>query len=338
MSEWITHRPPTAGDANGFGEVAVAFERKPFDGVVIPGENYRIFFWKRIARGARWYPLNKEAAEAAEAEQAAMAERAAAAAEPELTPEPAAEPPPAVAEFIDYNRVAWACELWELARAAREQERPGTGGPAWDDSHFKHQRDHIVAHRALYQRGDAHGYRRCLVEAKATSELNSELARDLTLLQQENAQLKSRVEELVGETQVLDRGLNSMSQSVDAYEWQLREMPNRIAELEQENAKLKSEAKDLAHSLSQPYAVVIGDLETELKRCGAEPVPTPEPATQPFSCGGCRWYSDGNSETGLCCRHAPTHDGFPRVAVEGWCGDFTGNGTGTTTIPGGPIQ
>jgi hypothetical protein len=188
-----------------------------------------------------------------------VAEQAAAAAEP------AAEPSPAVAEFIDYNRVAWACELWELARAAREQERPGTGGPAWDDSHFKHQRDHIVAHRALYQRGDAHGYRRCLVEAKATSELNSELARDLTLLQQENAQLKSRVEELVGETHVIGKLAADRTKSV--------------TQLEQENAQLKSEVKDLAHSLSQPDVVVIGDLEGELKRCDAEPTPAPEPAS-----------------------------------------------------------
>jgi hypothetical protein len=242
-------------------------------------QNYLI-----VTIGQRWWPLN------AEAEQAAIAEQAAAAAEPERTPEPAAEPSPAVAEFIDYNRVAWACELWELARAARERARPGTGGPAWDDSHFKHQRDHIVAHRALYQRGDAHGYRRCLVEAKATSELNSELARDLTLLQEENA-------------------------------------------------GLKSDLKDLLHSRSLPETVVVGDLEGELKRRGEWSTPAPEPASpESFSCGGCRWYSDNNSETGLCCRHAPTHDGFPRVAVEGWCGDFTGNGAGTTVIPQGPIQ
>jgi cell division protein FtsB len=320
MSEWITHRPPTAEDANRFGEVAVALERKPFDGVVIPGENYRIFLWHGVARGARWYPLNKEAAEAAEAEQAAIAERAAAAAEPELTPEPAAEPSPAVAGLPKASDK----RLWELARAAKEQAMPSSAFPAWDDSYLIQQKHYIVAHRALYQRGDADGYRRCLKEAKATSELNSELARDLTLLQQENAQLKSRVEELVGETQVLGNGLKSMTQSVHAYESQMREMPKRIAELEQENAKLKSEAKDLAHSLSQPYAVVIGDLETELKRCGEWSTPAPEPAsTEPFSCGGCRWYSDGNSETGLCCRHAPTRDGFPRVAVEGWCGEWS---------------
>ena len=333
MSEWITHRPPTAEDANSFGEVAVAFERKPFDGIVIPGENYRIFLWHGVARGARWYPLNKEAAEAAEAEQAAIAEQAAAAAEP------AAEPSPAVAGLPKASDK----KLWELARAAKERAMPGSSFPAWDDSYLIHQRHHIAAHRALYQQGDAHGYRRCLKEAKATSELNSELARDLTLLQQENAQLKSRVEELVGETQVLDRnrifGLKSMSQSVHAYEWQLREMPNRIAELEQENAKLKSDLKDLAHSLSQPDAVVIGDLEAQLKRCDEWSTPAPEPASpESFSCGACRWYSDGNSETGLCCRHAPTHDGFPRVAVEGWCGDFTGNGTGTTTISQAPTQ
>jgi hypothetical protein len=323
MSEWITHRPPTAEDADSFGEVAVAWQRSPIEGVVIPGKNYRFINYAKVATGAWWWPMNKEAADAAIAEQAAAAA------------EPAAEPSPAVAEFIDYNRVAWACELWELARAAREQERPGTGGPAWDDSHFKHQRDHIVAHRALYQRGDAHGYRRCLVEAKATSELNSELARDLTLLQQENAQLKSRVEELMGEIQVLDRGLNSMSQSVHAYEWQLREMPNRIAELEYDKARLE-EAKQRQFD---DACKRIEDLERELKRRDAEPTPAPEPASpESFSCGACRWYSDSNSETGLCCRHAPTQDGFPRVAVEGWCGDFTGNGTNATTIPQGPTQ
>jgi hypothetical protein len=358
MSEWITHRPPTAEDADSFGEVAVAWQRSPINGVVIPGKNYRFINYAKVATGAWWWPLNKEAADAAEAEQAAIAEQAAAAAEP------AAEPSPAVAGVIDCNRVAGACELWELARAAREQGMPSLAFPAWDDSYLIYQRHHIAAHRALYQRGDADGYRRCLVEAKATSELNSELARGLTLLQEENAQLKSRVEELVGETQVLGNGLKSMTQSVHAYEYQLREMPNRIAELEydkarleeakqlqfddackriaeleQENAKLKSEAKDLAHSLSHPYAVVIGDLETELKRCDEWSTPAPEPAsTEPFSCGGCRWYSDSNSETGLCCRHAPTRDGFPRVAVEGWCGDFAGNGTGTTTVPGGPTQ
>jgi DNA repair exonuclease SbcCD ATPase subunit len=269
MSEWITHRPPTAGDANGFGEVAVAFERKPFDGVVIPSEDYRIFRWRGVARGARWYPLNKEAAEAVEAEQAAIAEQTAAAAEP------AAEPSPAVAGLPKASDK----KLWELARAAKEQAMPSSAFPAWDDSYLIQQKHYIVAHRALYQRGDADGYRRCLKEAKATSELNSELARDLTLLQQENAQLKSRVEELVGETQVLGNGLKSMTQSVHAYEWQLREMPKRIAELEQENAKLKSEVKDLAHSLSQPDAVVIGDLETELKRCGEWSTPKPEPAS-----------------------------------------------------------
>jgi signal transduction histidine kinase len=164
-----------------------------------------------------------------------------------------------------------------------------------------------------------------LKEAKATSELNSELARDLTLLQEENAKLKSHVKELMSETHMITKLAADRTKSV--------------TQLEQENAKLKSELKDLAHSLSQPDAVVIGDLETELKRCDAEPVPAPEPAShEPFSCGGCRWYSDSNSETGLCCRHAPAHDGFPRVAVKGWCGDFTGNGTGTTTASGGTIQ
>jgi hypothetical protein len=179
--------------------------------------------------------------------------------------------------------------LWELARAAKEQAMPGSAFPAWDDSYPIHQRYHVAAHRALYQRGDVDGYRRCLVEAKATSELNSELARDLTLLQEENA-------------------------------------------------GLKSDLKDLLHSRSCPEMIVVGDLEGELKRRGEWSTPAPEPATQPFSCGGCRWYSDSNSETGLCCRHAPTHDGFPRVAVEGWCGDFTGNGTNATTISQGPTQ
>jgi hypothetical protein len=222
--------------------------------------------------------------------------------------EPAAEPSPAVAGLPK----ASDHQLWELARAARERARPGTGGPAWDDSYLIHQGDHIVAHRILYD----HGYRSGHDDAMLTPIFNQR--RDLTLLQEGNIRLQNRLK---------------------AKQRQLDDACKRIEDLEQENAKLKSEAKDLAHSLSQPYAVVIGDLETELKRCDSEPVPAPEPAsTEPFSCGGCRWYSDSNSETGLCCRHAPTHDGFPRVAVEGWCGDFTGNGTGTTTIPGGPIQ
>jgi hypothetical protein len=260
-------------------------------------QNYPI-----VTIGQRWWPLN------AEAEQAAIAEQAAAAAEPELTPEPAAESPPAVAGLPK----ASDHQLWGLQRAARERARPGTGGPAWDDSYLIHQRDHIAAHRILYD----HGYRSGHDDAMLTPIFNQR--RDLTLLQEGNIRLQNRLK---------------------AKRLQLDDACKRIAELEQENAKLKSEVKDLAHSLSQPYAVVIGDLETELKRRDAKPTPAPEPASpESFSCGACRWYSDSNSETGLCCRHAPTHDGFPRVAVEGWCGDFTGNGAGTTVIPQGPIQ
>ena len=272
MSEWITHRPPTAEDANRFGEVAVALERKPFDGVVIPGENYRVYVWDGVARGARWYPLNKEAADAAEAEQAAIAEQAAAAAEPELTPEPAAEPSPALAGLPKASDK----QLWELARAAKEQAMPCSEFPAWDDSYLIQQRYRVAAHRALYQRGDADGYRRCLVEAKATSELNSELARDLTLLQEENA-------------------------------------------------GLKSDLKDLLHSRSCPEMIVIGDLEGELKRRGEWSTPAPEPAvhtTDGFSCGGCSWFVLKAGDVGHCRKHAPAHNGFPPVFVDGWCGDF----------------
>lgn len=179
MSEWITHRLPTAGDAH-CGRVAVAQKRERHSGVVLPGEDYRVDVWDGVTRGARWYPLNKEAADAAEAEQAAIAERAAAAVEPEL-------------------------------KAKQRQ---------LDDT-----------------------------------------------------------------------------------------------------------------------CKLIEDLERELKRPGEWSPPAPESASPaPFSCGGCRWYSDSNSKTGLCCRHAPTHDGFPRVAVQDWCGDFNGNRTGTTTASRGTTQ
>ena len=56
-----------------------------------------------------------------------------------------------------------APELWELARVAKEQDRTGTGGPEWDDSHHIHQRDHIVAHRALF----VHGFQRGLDAPRA---------------------------------------------------------------------------------------------------------------------------------------------------------------------------
>ena len=181
-------------------------------------------------------------------------------------------------------------ELWEVQLKARLQTRPDL---PWHEWGFLHDSAHFAAHRSLYD----HGYRRCLEEAKATWELNSGLASDLTALQEENAQLKSKVEELVGEMQVLDRGLNNAARDLEYKERHLNGAYCRIKELERELKRRDAES---------------------------ESEPAPELAIpEPFSCGGCRWYSDSNSETGLCCRYAPTHKGFPRVAVEGWCGDFT---------------
>jgi hypothetical protein len=55
-----------------------------------------------------------------------------------------------------------------------------------------------------------------------------------------------------------------------------------------------------------------------------------------FSCGACSWFqatlihnTTGLAATGYCRRHAPAHNGFPAVFVDGWCGDFTPGSEGT---------
>jgi hypothetical protein len=277
MSKWITHRLPTAEDGSRFGEVAVALERETIDGVVVPGENYRILLWHGVASGARWYPLNKEAAEAAEAEQAAMAEQkaaAAAAANPDPTPEPAAEPSPAVAGVPSDQ------ELWRVQREACKQAQPILQWKAWHPGDTFHP-GHVAAHRALYD----YGYRRCLEEAKATREPNKGLH---IALQEENAQLKSKIKELHGEIREVCDDSNGIIGLAEAKQRQFDDACKCIAELERENAKLKSDlhetTKDLAHSLSQPQMVFVGDLEGELERRGGEvklePTPAPEPAVR----------------------------------------------------------
>ncbi len=239
MSEWITHRLPTAADADANGNVLIPCEREnvvEWLGCVIPGEAYTHAMFTGIVLGQRWWPANKLAAMTAQAQQtAAAAERAAAAAaNPDLTPEPAVEPSPAVAGVPSDQ------ELWEVQLKVKSQSRPHIGWQVWSPE----SEPLIAAHRALYD----YGYRRCLEEAKATRELNKGLH---VALQEENARLKSKVEEFVGKMQVLDRGLNNAARDLEYKERHLNGAYCRIKELER-----------------------------ELERRDGEPTPAPEPAVR----------------------------------------------------------
>lgn len=43
-------------------------------------------------------------------------------------------------------------------------------------------------------------------------------------------------------------------------------------------------------------------------------------------CENCTWYRTVKTEEGqiigVCKRHSPTHEGFPGVRSDDWCGDF----------------
>jgi hypothetical protein len=228
VSEWITHRLPTAKDADDDGNVFIPCQRRTrWD---VPGEDFRYMPYGKVARGVRWWPNNEEAIKAAAAEQEATDPT------PEPTPEPAAEPSPAVAGVPSDE------ELWEVQLKARQQTRPDV---PWHEWGFLHDSAHFAAHRALYD----YGYRRCLEEAKATWELNSGLASDLTALQEENAQLKSEEERLKDEIKVLDRCYNDAA----------NELVYKIKELERELERRGGEVK----------------LEPD-----SEPTPAPEPAVR----------------------------------------------------------
>ena len=230
-----------------------------------------------VLAGQPWWPANVPAQEAAKAEQkAAAATTTNPEPTPDPTPDPSAEPSPAVAAVPSDE------ELWKIWKEAGYKANPSVQWLGWSPE----DKPAIAAHRALYD----YGYRRCLEEAKATSELNSELTRDLTLLQEENAQLKSTVDELVSETHVLDRRLNNAAREIEYKERHLDGAYRRIKELERENTELKDVLKDLLHSSSQPQLLVVGDLEGELERRGgevklkpeseSEPAPAPEPAVR----------------------------------------------------------
>ena len=270
MSEWITHRLPTAADAGVTGCVMTPVEH---DGAPDPGKRIRFVPYTKIALGDRWWPENLKAS------RAAAAEREAAAAD-----------------------VPSDKELWQLQREARGLSTdPDSGAGGWVPGD-RLSIGNILAHRALYDRGAADGYRHGLEKAKAISEFNSELARDLAALQEENAKAKKRVEWLKSEIKVLDSTLNSMAKNADSYKQSQREMSARIAQLEpendqlkgvvkilegqikvldrradmnreyfysygreaealqQENDKLRSEVKDLSHRLGLPETVAVGDL------------------------------------------------------------------------------
>lgn len=248
----------------------------------------------------------------AQAQQtAAAAERAAAAAAnpgptPEPTPEPAAEPSPAVAGVPSDQ------ELWEVQLKAKSQSRPHIGWQVWSPE----SEPLIAAHRALYD----YGYDQGMKEAKAFWELNKGLHIDLTALQEENAQLKSEAERLKDETHGLGRGLNNAARDLEYYKRHLNGAYCRIKELERELERRGGEVK----------------LEPE-----SEPTPAPEPALRTadgFSCGGCSWFVLRAGDAGHCRKHAPAHNGFPPVFVDGWCGDFIDANDAEPTIPQTPIQ
>ncbi len=244
MSEWITHRLPTEGDADVDGDVVV-----PRKSDATPDDdcnNWQNYGW--VTLGQRWWPGNSSSRKAAAEQEAAVA-----AANPDPTPDPAAEPSPAVAGVPSDE------ELWEVQLEACKQTRPDVPWFQWGDVY--HGPSTLAAHRALYD----YGYRRCLEEAKATWELNNgpasdltllqkanaELASDLTALQEENAQLKSEAERLKDETHGLGRGLNNAAKDLEYYKRHLNGAYCRIKELER-----------------------------ELERRGGEPEPAPEPAVR----------------------------------------------------------
>lgn len=236
MSEWITHRLPTEADLSVDGDVLIPCKVTGFNGEVLPGESVANVNGAKIPVGQRWWPGNAEARKAAVAEQEAAAATAAANPDPtpKQTPDPSAEPSPAVAGVPSDE------ELWGLRFSTLLNANPELVATTWDAARslvFGHA--HIKANRALYD----YGYRRCLEEAKATSELNSELTRDLTLLQEENAQLKSTVDELVSETHVLDRRLNNAAREIEYKERHLDGAYRRIKELERELERRDAESE-----------------------------------------------------------------------------------------------
>ncbi len=227
MSEWITHRRPTEADADDEGDVTVPCP--PGTTSTIQGV-YRYEHFSVVLAGQPWWPANVPAQEAAKAEQkAAAATTTNPEPTPDPTPDPSAEPSPAVAAVPSDE------ELWKIWKEAGYKANPSVQWLGWSPE----DKPAIAAHRALYD----YGYRRCLEEAKATSELNSELTRDLTLLQEENAQLKSTVDELVSETHVLDRRLNNAAREIEYKERHLDGAYRRIKELERELERRDAESE-----------------------------------------------------------------------------------------------